>query len=144
MRWLVLVSVLLISFTAFVVVTAVTYRPAGHDDFKPHEPESGEEKAAAGVAIAYFQGLLRERPEEVCRTVAAPLATSMRCTTRPRISRGRRVHADGRLRVTHISLDDAKGHAWVSGISPGPSQDVSLRRIGGTWWVVDNRAFGLV
>jgi hypothetical protein len=145
MRWLIVAFVLSVSFTAFVVVAAVTSGPAASpDDFKPHKPDSDDEKAAARVAIAYFRGLLNERPDEVCRTVAEPLVTSMRCTTRPRIPRKLRVSADGDpLQVTHIDLGDAKGHAWISGISPGPAQNVSLRRVGTTWRVVGNSAFGL-
>jgi hypothetical protein len=144
MRWLILVFVLSVSFTAFVVVAAVTSGPtSSHDDFRPHKPGSDDEKAAARVAVAYFRGLLRERPDEVCRMVTEPLTTSMRCTTRPRIPRKMRVLADGRLRVTHISLNVAEGHAWISGISPGPAENVSMRRVGKTWRVIGNTAFGL-
>jgi len=45
--------------------------------------------------------------------------------------------------VTHIALRGADGHAWVSGISPGPGQYVALRRVGTAWRVVGNHAFAL-
>jgi len=95
------------------------------------------------VAVAYFRGLLHARPDEACRTVTEPLATSMRCATKPRIPPELQVSADGRLRVTHISLKGAEGHAWISGILPGPAQNVSLRRVGRVWRVAGNDAFGL-
>jgi hypothetical protein len=82
-------------------------------------------------------------PDEACRTVTEPLATSMQCATKPRIPPKLRVSADGRLRVTHISLEGAEGHAWISGISPGPGQNVSLRRVGSVWRVAGNHAFAL-
>lgn len=144
MRWLVLALVLSASFTAFVVVAAVTSGPAASpDDFEQHEPESREEKAAAGVALAYFRGLLRKRPDAVCRTVTEPLTTSMRCQTRPRIPPELEVAADGPLSVTHISLDAAEGIAWISGIEPGPGQRVTLRRVDDTWRVTGNHSFAL-
>jgi hypothetical protein len=145
MRWLVFALVMSLGFVGFVVVAAVR---SGDEEgsfygFKAHAPASDEEKRAAGVAVAYFRGLLHARPDEVCRTVTEPLTTSMRCATHPRIPRDGRVFADGRLRVTHISLKDSEGHAWISGVSPGPAQDVSLRRVRGAWRVIGNHAFGL-
>jgi hypothetical protein len=146
MRWFVVAFVLSVLFTAFVVVAAVTSGPASSpDDYELHEPESEQEKAAARVAITYFRGLLDARPDAVCRTVTEPLTTAMRCATRPRIPRDRRVSADGhhRLRVTHIALHGATGFAWISGISPGPGQRVSLQRVGRAWRVAGNSACGL-
>jgi hypothetical protein len=87
--------------------------------------------------------LLRALPAEACRAVTEPLATSMRCATNPRIPRDAEGSADGRLRVGHISLEAAEGHAWILGISPGPRQAVSLRRVGSVWRVVGTHAFGL-
>lgn len=144
MRWLVLALVVSVAVVGSVVTAAVRLAD-GRDTygFKEHVPESGAEKQAAGVALAYFRGLLRARPDEACRAVTEPLATAMRCATNPRIPRDMRVSADGRLRVAHISLEAAESHAWILGISPGPRQDVLLRRVGSRWRVADNHAFGL-
>jgi hypothetical protein len=144
MRWLVLALVVSVAVVGSVVVAAVRLGHGGDTyEFKEHAPESDEEKQAAGVALAYFRGLLHDRPDEVCRVVTEPLITSMRCATNPPIPRAMEVAADDRLRITHISLEAGKGHAWISGISPGPRQDVSLWRVGSLWRVVGNHAFGL-
>jgi hypothetical protein len=144
MRWLVLALVVSAALVGVVVMAAVRSGDEGSFyGFKEHAPESDDEKRAAGVAVAYFRGLLHARPDQVCRTVTEPLATSMQCATKPRIPRKLRVYADGRLRVTHISLNGAEGDAWISGISPGPAQNVSLRRVGRVWRVAGNHAFGL-
>jgi hypothetical protein len=144
MRWLVLTLVVSVAVVGSVVVGAVRFG-AGRDtsEFKEHAPESDEEKEAADVALAYIRGLVHARPDAVCRTVAEPLATSMGCATKPRIPRDMGVSATGRLRVIHISLEASDGHAWISGISPGPLQDVSLQRVGSLWRVVGNHGFGL-
>jgi hypothetical protein len=145
MRWLVIATAASIAFIVFVVVAATRSDSEGtFYGFKEHPPRSDQEKLAAGVAVAYFRGLVRERPDEVCRTVSEPLTSLLRCETEPRIPGKLQVAADGhRLRVTHISLDATDGHAWISGISPGPAQDVALRRVQGSWRVVANHAFGL-
>jgi hypothetical protein len=112
MPCLVLALVLSVAFVGFVVVAAA--RSADEGSFygmKEHPPESADEKRAASVAVAYFHGLLRAQPDEACRAVTEPLATSTRCATVPRIPSELQVSADRRLRVTHISLEGAEGVA---------------------------------
>jgi hypothetical protein len=146
MRWLILAFLLSAGFVAFVVVAAVTSGPeASPDDFRQHAPESKDEKAAARAVITYVDSLILERPDRACLVVAQPMATLMRCATRPRIARDMQMGPTGdRPRVAHISLSGDEGHAWITNVSPGPLEDVSLRRVGTAWRVVGKSgAFGL-
>jgi hypothetical protein len=102
-----------------------------------HAPESKDEKAAARVVMAYVDGLVRECPDKACLVVAEPMATEMRCATRPRIPRDMQMGPTSeRPRVAHISLSGDEGHAWIANVSPGPLEDVSLRRVETAWRVV--------
>src|SRR4051794_33498241 len=146
MRWLLLALVLSVGFAAFVVVAAITSGPAASPgDFREHAQESKDEKAAARVVMAYVDGLVRERPDEACLVVAEPIATEMRCATRPRIPRDMQMGpTSDRPRVAHISLSGDEGHAWIANVSPGPLEDVSLRRVQTAWRVVGKSGgFGL-
>jgi len=145
MRWLLFALTLAAMFTVFVVVAVV--RSAGTQrgpaQFELHEPETDEEHAAARAAVAYLRGLARDRPADVCRVVAEPLTTTMRCATRPRIPKDMRVSQHGRLRIINIRVRGNSGDAWAGGVSPGPTQGISLLRVGRAWRVVANHAFGL-
>jgi hypothetical protein len=146
MRWLVLAFVLAVGFVAFVVVAAVRSGPAASPDaFREHAPETADERAAARVVLTFVDGLIRERPEQACRVVAEPLATALRCATRARVPRALRTGSTGeRPRVVHIALQGGPAHAWVAEVSPGPLEDVSLRRVGRVWRVVGKSGgFGL-
>jgi len=146
MRWLLLAFGLSVGFAAFVVLAAVTSGPAASpDDVREHAPESKDEKAAARVVMAYVDGLIRERPDRACLVVAEPMATAMRCATRPRIPRDMQMGpTSDRPRIAHISLSGDQGHAWIANVSPGPMEDVSLRRVQTVWRVVDRSgAFGV-
>ncbi|MDA0179389.1 hypothetical protein OJ997_03700 [Solirubrobacter phytolaccae] len=147
MRWLIFAFTLTVTFTTFALVSFVDL-PEPEDEqvqqFPNHEPESDEEKAAAGAALAFVHALNRERPADACRVVAEPLTTAMRCTKRPRIPRDLQVSAIDRVRVFNIRLQGATGEAWVSGTSPGPALSISVRRVDDAWRVVaNNGGFGL-
>ncbi|RKQ88332.1 hypothetical protein C8N24_6374 [Solirubrobacter pauli] len=145
MRWLILALTLAVGFTTFVVVAALRSGPASHSDqWRPHEPETDAERAAARVVLTYMRALIEERPADACRLVAPPLTKTLRCGTRPRIPHRLHVYARGTPSIEHIALEGREGHAWVAGIDPGPLQGVAFARVGDTWRLIaDGGGFAL-
>src|SRR5262245_10918718 len=107
MRWLVSASLLSVAFVVFVVVAAVTSGPAkSPDDYELHLPETAEEKAVAGLAVAYVRALQSARADAVCRYVAPPAATKLRCAARPRIPHDLYVGPAGTPGVENVGVRD--------------------------------------
>jgi hypothetical protein len=113
------------------------------DHVEEHLPESREEKAAAASGMAFVQAVLEQRAAEACEYAGGDTFRQMRCARRPRIPEGLRLYADGRPRITNVSVRGRTAIVWFADVIPGPVQAIELDRVGKTWRVVGNDSFGL-
>jgi hypothetical protein len=127
---------------AFVAVV-VGERDRGGDfyGFRPHAPDSSEEKAAAASAVAYALAIMKGDSTRACAYAAGKLSRRLRCARRPR--RDQYLVADGRVEAEHVNLDGDRASVWLTGVSPGPGHAFELVRLGLTWRVISDTAFAL-
>jgi hypothetical protein len=76
-----------------------------------------------------------------CAYAAGATFQHLRCARRPRSERY--LSAVGEVRAYHVHVDGERASVWLQGISPGPGHSFELRRVGASWRVVDDTAFGL-
>jgi hypothetical protein len=109
--------------------------------FRPHAPESRDERAAAASALAYARAIVRGDSARACEYTAGETFHRLRCARRPR--RDRYLTAVGEVRASHVRVHGDRASVWLEGIDPGPGHSFELRRLGALWRVVDDTAFGL-
>ena len=110
--------------------------------WRPHPPETAEEKAAAASASAYVRAILAQRADRACEHAAGATFRRLRCArAQPRIPRGLQLSTDGRVSVYHVNVRGATASVELSNLVPGPAHAFTLQRLGGTWRVFADDAF---
>jgi len=126
-----------------VVAVALGERDSGGSfyGFRPHAPESRDERSAAARAVAYARAIVKGDSARACAYAAGETFRRLRCARRPRSDRY--LTAVGRVWAYHVSLQGDRAVVWLDGVDPGPVHSFQLRRIDSTWRVVRDTAFGL-
>ena len=109
--------------------------------FRPHLPETRDERLAAANALAYARAIVDGDSSRACTYAAGENFDRLRCASRPRSDRY--LHAVGKVHASHVALAADLADVWVDGIQPGPGHSFQLRRIGPKWRVISDTAFGL-
>jgi hypothetical protein len=141
MRVMLALLVLAVAGAAVAVALGERDRGGSFYGFRPHAPESDEEKAAAASAVAYARAIVHGDAARACAYAAGATFRHLRCARRPRSERY--LSAVGEVRAYHVHVDGGRASVWLDGISPGPGHSFELRRVGSSWRVVDDTAFGL-
>jgi hypothetical protein len=109
--------------------------------FRPHAPESRDERSAAASALAYARAIVDGDAARACPYAAGETFRRLRCARHPRSDWY--LTAVARVRAYHVSLRGDRADVWLDGIDPGPGHSFQLRRVDSRWRVVSDTAFGL-
>jgi hypothetical protein len=141
-QWpLIVLLTLLGSCLAVAIALAVWPRGDGVGSSGPklHPPSSSEERAAAGVAIAYLRALQRRDAAAACRIAGGAAAQRLHCDGRPRVPRDL-APPGGPLEA--LSADVGGASAGIDVSDRRCVNFLSLRRTGAQWRVTGHRCGG--
>src|SRR5690349_11732825 len=103
-----------------LVAVALGERDSGGSfyGFRPHAPESRDERSAAASAVAYARAIAEGDSARACSYAAGESFRRLRCARRPRSDRY--LTAVGTVRAYHVHLRGNRADVWLDGIDPGP------------------------
>ena len=111
MRVMLVLLVLAVAGAGVAVVLGERDDGGSFYGWRPHAPESADEKAAARVAVAYALAIVKGDSARACTYAAGESFRRLRCASRPR--RDRYLYANGEVRAYHVGSGRRPGERVV-------------------------------